>query len=326
MKYSNLIISTVLVFSLSGCNDKDLFKDKTQEQPGTQVKSLTFDTISIQVNPNDEPNKYTLLVRWPKDSGSVKILDGTELLFQGTNKINFFAKEVIGGQTLDVDLQQQSLGEEYESIYKRKIKVPLDFVLTNKTNLTADFSFEGGRFFILNSAFMQTNTFNVNIDVDEFISENGTFETFPYIKKTYETAGESGGNILITARSAKGKLTANMRGVNGGVGRDSWCWPQFRMYCSASNGGRGGDAGYFTIKALDGNSLEIVKNIQKGVGGRAGIACVYNNQSPLGSYMIYGYESNCEGYGKVGSNGIAGENGNGKICTSLSSEAVNECI
>lgn len=326
MKTSTLILILPLVLGIAGCNDKDLFNEKKPDQIPYQAKSLLFDAINIQVDPLPTPNKYQLLIRWPKDSKAVKVVENGNTIFQGSEKMNYFSYDVAGGSALNLDIQQKTFDNDYESIFQKKITVPLDYVFTNKTNLTADFSFEGGRVFLLNSAFIQTNSFNLSLQVDEFISENATIETFPISKKTFETPGESGGNILISTRQARGKLTANMRGINGGDGRDSWCWPQFNMYCNAASGASGGNAGFFTITVQENLKFELVKNIQNGLGGRAGIACVYNNQSPAGPHFIYDWQNNCQGYGREGKNGNPGPNGVGKICSTLSNEADNECI
>lgn len=327
MKYTRLLIATVFSTMIFGCNDKDLFKDKGQEESGIQLKALTFDTIALQVEPNDEPNKYTIFVRWPKNSGAIKIIDENEVIYQATDKNNFFSFEAQGGSVHELEIQQKNSGLDYESILKRKIKVPADYIFSNMTSLSADFSFEGGRLYFSNGAILQSNKFNLYIKVDELISENGTIETFPISKKSSELTGDSGGNISILAKKARGKLYANIRGVNGGDGRDSFCIMFASAKCSASNGGNGGNAGFFSIEIADASDFELKKSLQFGLGGAGGIACKYIDASkPIPPGTIWDYNNGCEGWGRYGVNGIAGQNGTGQLCFKLSSEAKNECM
>ncbi len=332
MKKANMLFKGVLLsilgFSVFGCSDKDVFsKNSNASDQTVQVENLSQDTVKFNTISLPEPNKYLVEIEWPKNLGGVKILSNSEVIFETSGKITRFEDHVDGGRLINYEIQQLAVDKSVLTQVKNKTQIPLDLVFSGKTSLADNLKFTGGRLFLLSSAVIQTTAFSMNIEVDEIISEDAVIETYPANQKqTYEKSGASAGNIIIKAKTASGNLSVFMRGVSGGDGRGSMCVINFKMLCNGSNGGTGGDGGYFSLTFNENKNFILNRSLENGIGGAAGIACSFPTGSPLQPAMIWDYNNNCGGYGQGGISGNAGTNGKGQICYKLKKEDPYVCI
>ena len=334
MKKANLLFSgvflSILSFSILGCSDKDVFsKNSTDSNQTVQIENLSADTVKINTFATEQPNKYLVVIEWPKNLGAIKILADSAVVFQTSGKITRFEDHVDGGKIINYEIQQINPDNSVLTQITNKTLVPLDLVFSGKTILTDNLKFTGGRLFLLGGGILQTTAFNVNIDVDEIISEDASIETYAANQKqVFEKSGAGGGNVTLKARTATGKLTANMRGISGGDGRGSLCWLAFGNNCNASSGGAGGDGGYFTLTLNENKNFVFSRSLENGIGGIAGIACAYTLEAghQPGAHMIWDFKNGCQGYGQGKNNGTAGANGKGQICFRLKKEDPYACI
>ncbi len=331
MKKAKWLLIGILLSFLIGCNDKGLFKEEketVQSKASEMTEPLSIDTTKFEVVPTDSPNKYKVTIHWSKLSGSVKILANGKSIFQTSGKMNIFDDFVDGGASIDYELQQFDGSGAASMQIQKKITIPLDYVFSEKVVLSENVKFKGGRLFLLNKPLVQTLGFNMSFDVDEVISDDATIETYPLnSKRMWQETGDSGGNISITARNGKGHLIVVMRGVHGGDGRGSVCLVNFNAFCNAGGGGKGGDAGYFSLNLENNENFALTKYLEPGMGGAPGIACECNlsaGQNPL-PHMISGFDGNCMGYGIGRSNGPRGLNGTGQLCYKLRKEDAYVC-
>ncbi len=329
MLFSSVLLS-ILSFSVLGCSDKDVFsKNSTDSNQTVQVENLSADTVKFNTVATEQPNKYMVIIEWPKNLGAIKILADSAVIFQTSGKITRFEDHCDGGKIINYEIQQINSDNSVLTQITNKTLVPLDLIISGKTVLTDNLKFTGGRLFLLGGGILQTTVFTVNIDVDEIISDDASIETYAANQKqVFEKSGASGGNVTLKARTATGKLTANMRGISGGDGRGSLCWTAFSMNCNASSGGAGGDGGYFTLILNENKNFVFSRSLENGIGGAAGIACAYtveSGQQPQ-PYLIWDYKNGCEGHGQGKANGIAGINGKGQICFRLKKEDPYACI
>lgn len=333
MKKANLlskgILLSILGLGLSACDEKEIFNKNTTptESVDVKIESLKSESVQFQLIATDEPNKYVTHISWTKNLGAIQILVNNEIIFKTSGAITSFDDYVEGGQIANYEIQQVDSANKAITQEKKKIEVPKDYIFSGKTVLSDNFSFSGGRLFLLSSALIQTQGFGFKVEVDQIISEDSSIETYPSgIKETYEKNGLSAGNINLKSRTALGSLSVSMRGTSGGDGRGSMCHSSFGLNCNASSGGRGGDGGYFSLTLVENNHFILNRKLENGIGGKAGIACAYSTGGTLEPYMIWGFDNNCSGYGKGTSNGRVGENGKGQICYKLKKEDQYECI
>lgn len=315
----------VLLMILAGCGKDFEFTNKDSDpNDSNQVKVLYQEDVSLAVEPDAEAYKYWVRISWPKSIGSITILENGKRLYKSTSNHYKYERLYISGEKLEISLIQ----EESEPFFSKRIEIPEDLIISKSQTLSEDFKFKGGRLFMTGTAKIQSLQFNVNIDVDEFVSENAMIETYPANQKAkMEISGRSGGIISIKSLKSSGKLFVVLRGEDGGDGKSSVCHKSFTMLCNASSAGHGGNFGQFTFESNDSRDFELNLSRIPGVGGTGGIACLYPINAPpsLQPGTFINLPNNCEGNGAGLNNGQGGVSGSGEVCLKFNEEDRNVC-
>ncbi len=202
----------------------------------------------------------------------------------------FIDENVESGKDYDYELGVIHEGEmDAQASYS--VHIPKDFVINSEIQLTADAAWTGidGRFFLTSQGVITTNGFNLWIEIDALVSDGGMIRSFRSgFQAQQGSAGRSGGSVRIQARTARGKITMEMRGQHGGLGLKGKDWVSFQDNSEQEPGGpvngmgrgikggrggdgyRGGNSGNFEMKISEAHSLTIYRTIETGVGGFGG--------------------------------------------------------
>ena len=324
MKKANYLIYAVVSIFLSGCG-KDFDFSKKEETKSENIRALYQEDFKVEVISDPQPNVYTLMVAWPKDSGQVIIRQGGKRIFKSNTKQRSFERNYNGGERFALEIVQ---GENDEPVFSQEIVIPLDLEINNSFTLAKDFDFKGGRLF-LQGVKIQTLGFNLNVEVDELFSDNGTIETYPQgLKAPFETNGRSAGSLRIRSKTSYGDLRVYLRGEDGGDGRSSACIRHFTILCNAASGGNGGSFGSFSYESINTTNFKLEVSREPSAGGIGGIACLYQDgtgTSGIPRHTFIGAENNCGGFGRGTSNGSNGKSGSGEVCLKLNGADKNVC-
>ena len=317
----------LIPFLLIAC-EKDFEFEKADKEPakGTQVKELFQEDFKVSIEPDAGANKYWLRISWPKSSGSIVALENSKRIFKSSGNAYKYEKLYTGGEKFELSLFQED--SEEPSLVKQ-IEIPEDLVISQSKVLSGDLVFKGGRFFLNGALKIQSSSYNINIEADEFISENAMIETFPSGQKANrETNGRSGGNISIRTSKATGKLFVILRGEDGGDGRSSSCMKHFGYLCNAAGAGDGGNYGNFSFDSKDSRNFEVTVERFPGFGGEGGISCLYQHGTSTAHMALDSYinpSNACAPVGRGSSSGRNGISGTGEVCLKLKEEDKNVC-
>ena len=186
-------------------------------------QSLAQNDIQIIYHGEPEPNRYTVILKWPESNNSILRVfhTGDE---DGLDSVenSLLIKSKIGGKTEKIRIEQlDSITEKRKAAFTIEIKPPEDMVFSGQTILSEDLIKTTERLFIFAAARIYTQQFNLKIKAIKVISEEGALITnFPKESAApLEQTGLSGGMIEIFSTEAVGRLKIELNGQNGGNGR-----------------------------------------------------------------------------------------------------------
>lgn len=252
-----LSLAAILIASgaLTGCAfSKDADKPTTVEDPAVKKMVQDQDQLNKETKAGEisesevktvfdevdkEPNQYNMTVTWPADVALVDL--GIDDVFYKNLKKNSYTVPVTGGDSIKIHLEtMNSKGDPVTEIDILAV-APIDFVLgKDRTGLSHDLSLHGKRLFIYHDEPIVMNANNVDIDVDEIISDDGRFDSFnDHEIDSGQTSDEKklkNSNIVIKAKKIDGRLTFNLDGLNGKDGLDGSTLEKQSHFQEAKNG------------------------------------------------------------------------------------------
>ncbi|MGZ3768921.1 MAG: hypothetical protein ACXVCP_04180 [Bdellovibrio sp.] len=360
LKYT---LTMVLFLFIAGCTveeNKPLAgPNKVEEKPNPspavdssttkKLKPFKASEVEYQVIPLEEPNMYAIDVSWPETDYVVFSRRETEKDFVPVEKSKSSLRYIVKGGT-QTRIEMEARETEAANLYAQlalDVSVPTDWIVTDKFVLTDDFKINCGRLFLKKNAVIQINNFDLDIQCDEFISDQATILTFPSGLKSVQKgrAGRSGGVAKLNFKKAKGTLSLYLNGEAGADGRNGYGGGSKSEIvqaingnyvtkttavpgCRGQNGGNGGATGSAQIEIKDLSQLIVLPHFAPGLGGQPGqmIAKEGDNEAindvPQGHPLFY---QTCIKDGGTGNPGLKGgigdacvKNGNTeKSCQSL---------
>lgn len=286
-----------------------------------EEKKMMASDFQISLFEKESPNEYFLKINWPTNDGSISFLKNQENIDQINASIGEYKMEVVGGEKFELTIEFKGIETSNSLKFQKTIIAPSDYVIASDVLLKQDFQFKGNRFFILNKATLHAETFNVDINVNKFFSDNGTLTSLNSgLMAAKEQNGRSGGNFNINSKFATGYLNVILNGENGGDGK-----PGYRGYfgnqnCNGSNGGNGGNAGFFSFTTATSEKFEINAKVYPGVFGIGGISGAAEGITP--PEMTSAPSNSCI---RGNQNGIDGKDGKGVACYKLSVDSETVC-
>lgn len=286
-----------------------------------EEKKISSTDFQILINEKEFPNEYFLKINWPSIEGSISFFKNQENIDQINATVGEYKIELIGGEKFELSIEFKGAESSNSIKFQKSIVTPLDYIVASDIVLKQDLQFKGNRFFILNKATLHADTFNVDINVNKFISDRGTITSLNSgLKAAKEQHGRSGGNFNINTKFATGYLSVLLNGESGGDGK-----PGYRGYfgnqnCNGSNGGNGGDAGYFSFTSAINEKFEIDAKIYPGIFGVGGASGAAEGNVP--PEMTSAPSNSCI---RGNQNGFDGKDGKGVACYKLSSDSETIC-
>jgi hypothetical protein len=208
--------------------------DKLQKEKSREAADgvLTKDNVSIEFVENPMPNSYQMIVRWPPSIRNItfRVNDGST---QIKNNIHFAEFAVLGGERQKIEMVSYGTVSAVPlSAIILDTQSPIDFVVDNIVELEKDRQIKGNRLFLRSPGRIQTNGFNLTIDVNKLmvdedervkrgdIAFTSLAQILTFVPGTVAKTDRDriGSVISINAREAHGDLRVAMVGVNGRMG------------------------------------------------------------------------------------------------------------
>jgi hypothetical protein len=181
------------------------------------------DSFTVNVEALPKPNQYQSHLKWnvKDDEGDHWIIqrqtDGKDTITVATvshDTREYVDTSVVAGTTYHYGLAS----DESDALTVKKsldVTVPKDISVNGSTALSSANGI--GRLIIPKGSKIYTNGKDIEMFVEQIISDGGSIETFPEGQTAAaNTAGRSGGVLKIHARTGSGSLTVVARGENGG--------------------------------------------------------------------------------------------------------------
>lgn len=320
------LLSLFLTLGLSGCLED---KPNQKEQPPTPEavvnpeaeKPLSAENFKIDLVPAAAPNRYELKITSPKSTKKLFILENNSLvkaLVTGQQT----SVPLTGGSQHRFSIQERDDSEKTQMSFEYDVLVPLDMVFSGTQKLQADLNFRGGRVFMSGRAELQIGEHTLEIEATDFISDDAVIMTYPVgtAAAARNENARPAGRVNIRTERSSGKLSIQMRGMNGGDGKDA-----FNIglaYCLAANGGSGGNSGSAQFYSADDyQKINLQMSAEQGHGGRAGVSNVRNaNADPATTNTP---ASNCQA-GNTNPT-VGSEGSQEKVCMKLGEHSETIC-
>lgn len=208
------------LFLICGCGDSR----KTETSPAAPA----VPTLMLKAVETERVNEFQVVVDWSRvpfegaitlhrqKINDVKVDDLTAMVEQTTNK--FIDTKVEAGETYTYFLGSQN-GPKATALTSAKISLSMDLEIAGDVTKLADKKYR--RIVFRKGSRLITNGLPLDLQADEIVAEDAEIITFPVDHlPAVGTNGKAGGELRIHAKSAKGKLTINGLGENGGPGAD----------------------------------------------------------------------------------------------------------
>jgi hypothetical protein len=251
---SLVLINSVALFQLGcgriGFSSEAYNHEKTNSVNGKKPESKINSNLSPTLQLSGlEMFRYQMHLEWPEDQKSVSVFIDDQFAFHSNQSSNSHSYDVGLNHNSKYKVTLVSInsnGERGAILAEWTVQTPLDVLLSNEE---IDRHFEdkqkieiqANRVFVkaresVDSSFLTLGR-DVLINTNEFISENGVISTFgKNTKAPSDVKGRNGGLLIIKAKKATGSLAFELRGENGGDGRDGEPYTQ-----RANSGGNGAD-------------------------------------------------------------------------------------
>lgn len=285
LKIVSLLFSTLLI---AGCGIEEVKQDEKKivnsnhdvpKEP-EKITAIPFKASSVEykIVPLDEPNSYAIDVSWNKTDMLVFLRQVPEKNFTKVNKdkqLHRFSVKGGSNNKIEIESRESDSGSLMDHL-TLEIVIPEDLVINKTYSLSGNVKKECGRLFFRQGAIMQLYNFNLELNCDELISEDGQIETFPEnMSATKKGAdGRDGGTAKLRFRKARGKISIHLKGEDGANGRDGLLGFQTREFhfkgCRSQNGGKGGSTGNVYIEVEQPSQLNVKSTLNPGLGGKPG--------------------------------------------------------
>lgn len=211
---------------------------KEQEKQAFEGQ-LTASNVVVTFLEQPEPRSYVMKITWPEQIKRMQVIvnNKTPVIHISSNNTGSSHEElVLSEREQDIELlAYDSLGAPISSLALKKV-APLDYVLGANLNLNKDTVINVNRFFILPSAQLTTNGYNLSITTNKLIitppsEETKVSDRLGLISKSHiltnlpGAVAENehllkGSNISIQAKQATGHLIVSLIGYNGKDGQN----------------------------------------------------------------------------------------------------------
>ena len=235
--HSKLFIGLLaLSLGLSGCSFKKGEKnEETQENSGPSAKDiadeinrkdqerakgevLTAEDFQFLVTPQKRPNEYLLTINYTQKPGVKIFVLKNEIPMEDASSGQEIP--VDGGAVLNFKISIYNSLSQLITTFSKTIKVPLDFVISEKMVLNQDLAADYGRLVFTENSLLKTNGHLVSITADQLIANaNSRIINFESQDQGTEARHQTGGSITIRAQEASGFLRVNLQGTQGIAGR-----------------------------------------------------------------------------------------------------------
>lgn len=237
---------------------------------------------SFKIVNSEVPNSYKINFAVPIDANAI-IKSGGDLsskqkIYIGTEVVEYTDSEVKPGLKYVYEFGKLDLvSAEFVQRDRLEVKVPKDLLISSDIGLKerTDWT-QYQRVYLMNRSVITTNGNDLNINATELISENAKVQTFSHNQKaSIDNDGRSGGQITLVVEKATGNITFEMRGENGGDGKQERGYIKGppveisvdQIYLIAKNGKNGGNTGALFATFKDTSDLSIYYSRTVGVGG-----------------------------------------------------------
>jgi hypothetical protein len=182
------------------------------------------ESFTVAVEALTQPNQYQTHLKWNvnDDEGEHWVIQRQSEKEPAANvgTVSHEAKDYIDTTVVAGTTYRYTLAStDSESFTVKKsldVTVPRDLTVTGVTALPSVTGI--GRLIIPKGSKIVTNGKDIEISVDQIISDGGTLETFPEGQTAAQnTPGRSGGQVKLRAKSGTGVLTVIARGETGGA-------------------------------------------------------------------------------------------------------------
>lgn len=289
LKVISLSISiSISILLIAGCGIEEVKQDERNivnsnadvSKESDKSEAIPFKPSSVQykIVPLDVPNSYAIDLSWSKTDMLVFLREYPDKTFAKIDKsIQFHRFPVKGGTNskIEIESRENEAGSLMDHL-TLEIAIPADLVINKTYSLSGDLKKECGRLFFRPGAIRQLYNFNLELNCEELISENGQIETFPEnMSATKKGAdGRDGGTAKLHFQKARGNISIYLKGENGANGRNGLLGFQTREVhfkgCRSQNGGKGGSTGSVYIEVEQPSQLIVRSTLTPGEGGKPG--------------------------------------------------------
>lgn len=324
-----MLLKTVLMFSLlifsAGCSVEEANPEptnETQAQPVAPelvkktVKLFKKSDVSYKVLPLEEPNSYALEVSWPETDYFVFLRQSTNPEFMKIAKDKQSHRLIVAGgkkAIIEIEARESETASVSEHL-KLEVEVPRDWVINNIYQLSGNQTQKCGRLFFNKNAVLELKNFNIEVQCEELISNDGVIRTFPgdAVASGKGANGRSGGTAKLSFKTARGHIRLSLHGENGAGGRHGFkgfMVGRGRAYsaCKGQDGGEGGASGSAYIFVEQPTKLKVETVITLGKGGNGGEMIAELND--MEAIMPNRPGETCDLAGGSGEPGLPGEIG-----------------
>ncbi len=255
-----LLVLIATMTSLSACDNLDMQKQDDPGQPAAGTKATATENrasvdskdfeSSLKVNiVAGEPEKYTVQFSWPSlEDKKILRIRLNSVLTEIKPEQTFFTHQVAHNQILNYSFDVLDQNRKLENTVVKSVKIPMDYVVregtaelpnafapvlkkqapdkfdANKSENLEFIKIDANRLFLSQNFALITNSYNLEITVNEIHSTLGLIQSLPALiaerppTADFGQAGRSAGSLSITAKKLFGNLHITMRGEHGGKG------------------------------------------------------------------------------------------------------------
>jgi hypothetical protein len=292
--FMKCLILFTLLLSTAACVK---IADTPTEEPTTDQVSANR-AVGPEVEPLPEPGHYQVHLPISEEVQVVQrslkdIEDDVTVVPMKLEKHILTDDQVESGKSYVYELGFQKDGE-FELVETYEIQIPQDLVIQNEVVLQKDEVWNGyARIFLGPQGVITSQNFNLVMTASSLITQGGLIRTFPANTSAAQgIAGRSGGSVHLNLKTGVGILNVELRGENGGAGKDQgpWAPPAGNVVggihidfgnihslfvkgepgADGLPGATGGKTGNFLIQIQEAHQLDVMPRFFPGTGGAPG--------------------------------------------------------